>query len=295
MKAVLECRLPELKPLRTGKVRELFDLGDSVLMVATDRISAFDVIMANGVPRKGEVLTQLSAFWFDKLKHIVPSHLISVDDAVIAEKIGVRDPDLAGRSTLARTAEPIEMECVVRGYIAGSLFKDYRREGANVHGFGLPEGLHDGDRLPEPIFSPATKAKSGHDENISRAEAADLVGAELAKRLEEISIQLYLEASRHAESCGLILADTKFEFGLADGELLWIDEAFTPDSSRYWEASTWSPGGPQPSFDKQYVRDYLETINWDKTPPGPELPEGVVMNTQAKYLEAFRRITGADL
>lgn len=294
MTALLGTNLPTLGSPKVGKVREVYDLGDELLIVATDRISAFDVIMANGIPDKGRVLNQMSAFWFDKLKEICPSHIVSTDDAVIADRIGTLDPALAGRCTIGRKAQPLAIECVARGYIAGSLYKEYR-SGENVYGIDFPEGLLDGSELPEPIFTPATKAEEGHDENINFARAADIVGKENAELAREWTLKLFSEAQKHAATAGLILADTKFEFGLTEDGLIWIDEALTPDSSRYWEAKDWKPGGAQPSFDKQYVRDYLESINFNKQPPGPTLPDDVVMNTRAKYLEAYRRVTGRDL
>lgn len=275
-----------------GKVREAYDLGDRILMVTTDRISAFDVVMANGIPDKGRILNQMSAFWFNKFSDLVPHHMISVDDRDVAEIVGGFDSELRGRCMISRKAKPLTIECVARGYIAGSLFKEYRKDGGTVHGLDLPDGLHDGSRLPEPIFTPATKAEEGHDENISFTQAIDLVGKEVAELAREWTLKIFNLASEHAEKAGLILADTKFEFGLTDDGLIWIDEALSPDSSRYWEANLYKPGGVQPSFDKQYVRDYLETIDWNKQPPGPELPDNVVMSTRAKYVEAFERITG---
>ena len=294
MTALLGTNLPSLGSPRRGKVRENYDLGDELLIIATDRISAFDVIMANGIPDKGRMLNLMSAFWFEKLRDICPSHFVTTDDEEIADRIGETHPDLAGRCTIGRKAKPLAIECVARGYIAGSLFKEYR-SGENVYGIDFPEGLLDGSELPEPIFTPATKAEEGHDENINFARAADIVGKETAELAREWTLKLFSEAQKHAATAGLILADTKFEFGLTDDGLIWIDEALTPDSSRYWEAKDWKPGGAQPSFDKQYVRDYLETINFNKQPPGPTLPEDVVQNTRAKYLEAYRRVTGRDL
>jgi phosphoribosylaminoimidazole-succinocarboxamide synthase len=292
MAALLTTNLSGLGEPRKGKVREAYDLGDRILMITTDRISAFDVIMANGIPDKGRILNQISAFWFNHFEGVVPHHMISVADNDVAEIVGGFDSELRGRCMISRKAKPLTIECVARGYIAGSLFKEYRKDGGTVHGLDLPDGLHDGSRLPEPIFTPATKAEEGHDENISFAQSADLVGHEVATLAREWTLKLFQMASDHAEKAGLILADTKFEFGLTDDGLIWIDEALSPDSSRYWEASLYKPGGAQPSFDKQYVRDYLETLEWNKQPPGPELPEGVVMNTRAKYVEAFERITG---
>ena len=295
MPVLLETSLPGLPTPRRGKVREVYDLGENLLIVSSDRISAFDVIMANGIPDKGRVLNQMSAFWFDRLNDVCPNHIISVDDQVIADALGNTFDSLKGRSVLARKAKPLTIECVARGYIAGSLFKEYRKSGGNIHGLDLPDGLLDGSKLNEPIFTPATKAEEGHDENISFAEAADRVGTEVANQVRDWTLTLYAQARDYAAEKGLILADTKFEFGLTDDGIIWIDEALSPDSSRYWEASGYAPGGAQPSFDKQYVRDYLETLNWNKQPPGPELPPDVVQNTRLKYLEAFERITGKPL
>lgn len=294
MEALLTTDLSFLGAPRRGKVRELYDLGDLVLLVATDRISAFDVVMANGIPDKGRILNQMSAYWFERFADVCPNHVVASDDAAIAARIGQARPELAGRCTLARKAQPLTIECVARGYLVGSLWKEYRSVG-DRHDLGLPEGLVEAGRLAEPIFSPATKAESGHDENISFAQACDRVGREVADTVRDWTLTLYTRARGEAETKGLILADTKFEFGLTDDGLLWIDEALTPDSSRFWDATAYRPGGPQPSYDKQFVRDYLETLNWDKTPPGPILPEIVVAKTRAKYLEAFTRLTGRVL
>lgn len=291
MPALLETALPNLPPPRKGKVREVYDLGDCLLIVATDRISAFDVVMANGIPDKGRILTGLSAFWFHRLGGVAPHHVLSTDDAEIAKRVGAID-SLKGRSMLARKAKPLAIECVARGYITGSLFKEYRTQGGGVHGLTLPDGLVDADRLPEPIFTPATKAEEGHDENLSFAQACDIVGRETAETVRDWTLKLYAQAAEYAATKGLILADTKFEFGETEDGLIWIDEALTPDSSRYWDAGLYHPGGPQPSYDKQFVRDYLETIRWDKRPPGPTLPEDVVAKTRAKYVEAYERLTG---
>lgn len=294
MPALLETRLPGLPRPKRGKVREVYDLGDVLLIVATDRISAFDVVMANGVPDKGRILNQMSAFWFRRFADLCPNHLVSVDDEAIADRIGPAWSEaLAGRCALVRPAQVLPVECVARGYLTGSLYKEYLDRGPDVHGLDLPRGLRDGDRLPEPLFSPATKATEGHDENISMDRMAAIVGHETADRLRNLTLGIYARAATHAEERGLILADTKFEFGWVDGELTWIDEALTPDSSRFWEKARWRPGGPQPSYDKQFVRDYLESIRWDKRPPGPTLPEDVVKRTREKYAEAFSRITGA--
>jgi phosphoribosylaminoimidazole-succinocarboxamide synthase len=263
----------------SGKVRELYALDDErLLLVASDRISTFDVVLPTEIPDKGRVLTGLSGFWFTRTSHIVPNHLLALRDD--------------GRSTECRRLEMLPLECVVRGYITGSGWKDYVATG-EVCGHVLPEGLRESERLPEPIFTPSTKAQTGHDENISRDEAAELVGRERFEDVESIALGLYRFAAAHAESRGIILADTKFELGVdGDGALVLADEAFTPDSSRFWPADQYAPGAPQPSFDKQYVRDYCESVGWDKTYPGPELPEHVVVETRAKYVEAFGRLTG---
>lgn len=292
--------LAELKFLRSGKVRDIYDVDeDHLLIVATDRISAFDCVLPNAIPHKGQVLTQLSRFWFERFAGVVPNHLVTTDvERFPAELQQTLSPqskaDLAGRSMLARKAEVVSFECVVRGYLAGSGWKEYQQTGA-VCGHKLPEGLVESAKLPEPIFTPATKAEHGHDINVSIAEMAAVVGEELTKQLEAISLKIYCEAAKYAESCGIIICDTKFEFGLRDGQIVWVDEALTPDSSRFWPLLAYSPGKSQASFDKQFVRDYLETLDWDKRPPAPTLPDEVVAATSAKYLEAFRLITGQDL
>jgi len=273
-----------------GKVRDTYDLGGGeLLMIATDRISAFDVVLPTPIPDKGRVLTQLSAFWFGRTGSIVRNHL--APSPVIPAALRAGQPDLLDRAMRVVRADPIPIECVVRGYLSGSGWKDYRQTGG-IAGEKLPAGLRESDRLPEPIFTPATKAMTGHDENISRRALSDRVGSALASRLERLSLSLYREAAAHAESRGLILADTKLEFGWYGGELLLIDELFTPDSSRYWELEPYRPGGAQPSYDKQFVRDYLETLGWDKRPPGPALPDEVVEGTRARYLRALERLTG---
>ncbi len=303
-KTLMETNLP-LPNRRQGKVRDIYDTtlrnGDAgVLIVATDRISAFDVVMANGVPGKGIVLTQLAKFWFDRIGRSLPHHLISTDVADIDGVSDAQRRQLAGRVMLCRRTEVIPIECVARGYLAGSGYKDYAATGA-VCGIALPAGLRNGDALPEPLFTPSTKAASGHDENISFDEGADLIGVDLMSWLEETTLALYADARAYAADRGIILADTKFEFGRtpASSRPLLIDEIFTPDSSRFWPADDWRPGAEQPSFDKQYVRNFLETLvadgRWDKSPPGPVLPNEVVANTLARYLEAFRRLTGRSL
>lgn len=295
MPELLHTAIQGFPPPRRGKVREVYDLGEDLLIVASDRISAFDVIMANGIPGKGIILNKMSAFWFAKFADVCPNHVLSTDDAVIAERIGRSQPELVGRTTLARKARPLPIECVARGYIAGSLFKEYRAAGGHILGLNLPDGLVDSSQLPEPIFTPATKATEGHDENISFERASDLVGKEVAELAKSLTLEIFKRAQAHAADAGLILADTKFEFGLTDEGLIWIDEALTPDSSRFWEASQYEPGHAQPSYDKQFLRDYLETLDWDKRPPGPTLPEDIVHSTRAKYLEAYQRLTGASL
>lgn len=275
-----------------GKVRDLYDVGDSLLIVATDRLSAFDVVLPTPIPDKGRVLTQLSMFWFDKLHDVIPNHVISATEFPAA--LTPHKSILEGRAMLCRKTEPIPIECVVRGYLAGSGWKDYQKTGA-VCGVALPAGMRESEILPEPIFTPATKATTGHDENISLVETAARIGWSLAERLKEVSLELYRRAAAYAEPRGIILADTKFEFGLTGNELLWIDEALTPDSSRFWPAAGYQPGQAQPSFDKQYVRDYLEQIGWNKQEPGPALPPEVVAQTRAKYREAYQRVTGNEL
>ncbi len=292
---LIESALSGVPRLRQGKVRDLYGVGDDVLIVATDRISAFDYVLGSGIPDKGRVLTQLSAFWFARTAGIVANHLITADAAAFPPVLAADADALRGRAMLVRRTRPLPVECVARGYLSGSGWKDYLATGA-VCGHALPAGLRESDRLPAPLFTPATKADSGHDINISEAEAAAVVGADLLARCKTITMALYAAGAAHAATCGILLADTKFEFGLTDaGELLLIDEAMTPDSSRYWPADQYAPGGPQPSFDKQYVRDYLESIRWNKQPPVPTLPDDVVRRTRAKYLEAFERLTGRAL
>ena len=287
-----ETQFAGLTPSARGKVRDIYDLDDKLLIVATDRLSAFDVILPTPIPDKGRVLTQLSLFWFDLLKDGIPNHLLSAKD--FPAPFDAYREELAGRSMVVRKTQPLPLECVVRGYVSGSGWKDYVATG-KICGIALPDGLKESERLPEPIFTPSTKAAAGHDENISFEQVISLVGEELAKRVRAVSIELYQRAAAYAKPRGILLADTKFEFGLLDGQLMWIDEALTPDSSRFWPAAQYRPGGPQPSFDKQFVRDYLERIRWPKTPPGPELPVEVVTATRDKYLEAFRILTGHAL
>ena len=292
--ALLETSLDGRKLWRKGKVRDVYDLDDRLLIVTTDRISAFDVVLPNGIPYKGAVLTQLSLFWFDRLKDAVASHVLTGDAARLPSELEAYSRELAGRSMVVRKTEPLPVECVVRGYLVGSGWKDYERTGA-VCGIRLPRGLREADRLDPPLFTPSTKAEEDHDENISFSEVEKLVGANRARQLSDKSIELYSRARDHAIGRGIILADTKFEFGMAQDELIWIDEALTPDSSRFWPADSYRPGSPQQSFDKQFVRDYLESVGWDKTPPGPELPAEVIEKTSEKYREAFARLTGREI
>jgi phosphoribosylaminoimidazole-succinocarboxamide synthase len=297
MRVVRETNFAGISPAARGKVRDVYDLGDKLLIVASDRLSAFDVVLPTGIPDKGRVLTQLSLFWFDRLNDVIPNHVLSASE--FPAPFDDYREELAGRSMVVRKTRPLPIECVVRGYVSGSGWKDYRATG-KICGIALPPGLRESDRLPQPIFTPATKATSGHDENISFDQAADLIGRELAERVRSVSIEIYQRAAKYAEPRDILLADTKFEFGLlknsAGGDdLIWIDEALTPDSSRFWPAAQYQPGGPQPSFDKQFVRDYLERIQWPKTPPGPELPPDVVAATRAKYREAYRILVGHEL
>lgn len=294
MPELLHTALTGFPPPRKGKVREVYDLGEELLIVATDRLSAFDVIMANGIPDKGAILNQMSAFWFGELAGLTQNHMISIDEAVIADRVGGQHPELKGRSMLSKKAKPLAIECVARAYISGSLLKEYKAQGGSVHGLSLPPGLVESSKLPEPIFTPATKAETGHDENISFAEAANIVGMETAIFVRDKTMAIFEAAVKIAAGAGLILADTKFEFGETADGVIWIDEALTPDSSRYWEASMYEPGHPQPSFDKQFVRDYLEMIGFNKQPPGPELPADIIAKTREKYLEAYRRITKSE-
>lgn len=282
-----------LQVFRRGKVRDTFELDDgSLLMVASDRISAFDVVLPTPIPDKGTVLTQMSRWWFERTRDVIPNHLLPDDPDSLPEAVDWTV--WAPRSMRARKAERIDIECVVRGYLAGSGWKEYARHGTLAEE-PLPPGLRESSRLPELRFTPAAKNDDGHDQNISRAALADTVGSELAGRLEEVSLQLFAHAGQVCERAGILLCDTKFEFGLIDGHLVLIDEVFTPDSSRLWERSEWREGSSTPSFDKQYVRDFLETLAWDKTPPGPELPEPVVAETRERYLEAARRVCGIEL
>ena len=291
---VLSLDFAGIPKLKSGKVREVFDLGDRLLFVATDRISAFDCIMPNGIPRKGEVLTQISYFWFAQTADFQPNHLLSRSDDPLPAALQPYAAQLAGRYMIVKKARPLAIECVVRGYLAGSGWKEYR-ERQTVCGIRLPAGLQKSSELPEPIFTPAIKAETGHDENISFERAAELIGTGVAEQARDASLRIYQTAREYARKRGIIIADTKFEFGHFEGKLLLIDEALTPDSSRFWPADQYAPGRAQPSYDKQFVRDYLETLTWNKTPPAPALPPEVVAKTTAKYLEAYERLTGHPL
>jgi len=292
MRVLSETHFAGLLPAARGKVRDIYDLGGQLLIVATDRLSAFDVILPTPIPDKGRVLTQLSLFWFQLLRDVIPNHVLSAIE--FPPPFDKFKDELTGRSMIVRKTQPLPIECVARGYVSGSGWKDYRTTG-KICGLQLPAGLRESDRLPEPIFTPATKAATGHDENISFEYAVSLIGKELAEKVRGVSLELYRRAAAYAEPRGVILADTKFEFGLLNNQLIWIDEALTPDSSRFWSAAQYSPGGPQASFDKQFVRDYLERMQWPKTPPGPELPPEVVEATRGKYREAYRILAGREL
>jgi phosphoribosylaminoimidazole-succinocarboxamide synthase len=288
--------LPGINKISSGKVREIFELDGKLLLVATDRLSAFDVIMPNPIPFKGTVLTQMAFFWFKHItsESIVKHHLISVDVDDFPSQLKPYRDQLKGRTSLVTQCKPLPIECVVRGYLAGSGWKEYQ-ESEEICGIPLPSGLTESDQLPEPIFTPATKAESGHDENISYERAAEIVGQDLASRVRDLSLAIYSSASEYARTKGIIICDTKFEFGLVGDELILIDEVLTPDSSRFWPMDLYEPGRVQASYDKQYVRDYLETLDWDKTPPGPELPSDVIEATSKRYLEAYQKLTGSEL
>jgi phosphoribosylaminoimidazole-succinocarboxamide synthase len=296
---LLETSLAGLTLHRRGKVRDVYEVGSDLLIVTTDRISAFDYVLGSGIPDKGKVLTQLSAFWFERMGDLVPHHLLATDVTRFPEPLRSHTALLEGRSMLVRRTEPVPVECVARGYLSGSGWKEYQQSGS-VCGIALPAGLSESDRLPEPIFTPATKAESGHDINISEAEAARLVGAPLIARLKALTLEIYRRGAVLAESKGIIVADTKFEFGLVGGgdpatDVVLIDEVLTPDSSRFWPSAEYEPGHGQPSFDKQFVRDYLEMIRWNKQPPVPSLPDDVVLRTREKYVEAYRLLSGREL
>jgi phosphoribosylaminoimidazole-succinocarboxamide synthase len=291
---LLETNFFDLRLRGRGKVRDIYELGDDLLFIATDRISAFDCILGSGIPCKGRVLTQTSLFWFDFLKDLIPSHVVTADLRKYPSRLAMLNTFLDGRSMIVKKAKMVEVECVARGYLSGSAWKEYQALGA-VCGIKLPLGLRESERLPEPIFTPATKAQTGHDENVSFEQIASQIGTDLAARLRDLTLTIYSRAAAYAGERGLILADTKFEFGFIGDELVLADEALTPDSSRYWPADGYAPGGPQPSFDKQYVRDYLETLHWNKRPPAPKLPAEVIGKTSEKYQEAYRRLTGKAL
>jgi len=291
---ILQLDLPGIKKVRSGKVREVFDLGDAFLLVATDRISAFDCVMPNGIPRKGEVLTQVSHFWFEKFSSLVPNHLLAKSNDPLPKNLQPFADKLARRSMIVKKAQPLAIECIVRGYLSGSGWKEYKKL-QTVCGIQLPAGLAESAELPEPIFTPSTKAESGHDENISFDEACQIVGKEIATQARDLSLKIYKAGRDYARQRGIIIADTKFEFGIYEGKLILIDEVLTPDSSRFWPANEYKPGKGQPSFDKQFVRDYLETLDWNKQPPAPALPKEVVEKTTEKYLEAFEKLTGKKL
>jgi phosphoribosylaminoimidazole-succinocarboxamide synthase len=291
---LLETSLPGI-PLRgRGKVRDIYEIGPDLLIVASDRISAFDYVLSPGIPRKGEVLNKISLFWFDFLRDMVPNHVITADVDAYPAELRPFKAQLAGRSVLVRRADMVQVECVARGYLSGSGWKEYRQTGA-VCGIPLPSGLRESDRLPEPIFTPATKADTGHDENIPFRRVVDFVGADVAARLRDLTLAIYRKAAEYAETRGIIVADTKFEFGFVDGQMVIADEVLTPDSSRFWPRDHYQPGGPQPSYDKQFVRDYLESIRWNKQPPAPVLPDEVVQRTSDKYVEAYRLLTGREM
>ena len=293
---VLQLELPGVKKIKSGKVREIFDLGDRLLFVASDRISAFDVVMPNGIPRKGEVLTQISYFWFGQTESFQPNHLVSKPGDPLPANLQASADKIGRRYMIVKKCKPLAIECIVRGYLAGSGWKEYQKT-QTVCGIKLPGGLKESSELPEPLFTPSTKAESGHDENISFEQAKKIAGDDIAEQARAASLKIYNFARDYARKRGIIIADTKFEFGIDDatGKLVLIDEVLTPDSSRFWPADQYAPGKSQPSFDKQFVRDYLETLDWDKTPPGPILPDDVVSKTTAKYLDAYERLTGKKL
>jgi phosphoribosylaminoimidazole-succinocarboxamide synthase len=294
MNVIYQTDLPGVKLHGRGKVRDIYDVGEHFLIIATDRLSAFDVVLPTPIPNKGKVLNQMSAFWFDHFKNVVPNHVVStrVDD--YPKNLHPFREQLDGRSMLVKKAKVFPLECVARGFLTGSGLKDYNKTGS-VCGVRLPAGLRESDRLPQPIFTPSTKAETGHDENISEEQAAKIVGADVVAKLKELTLSLFSRGVEYASTRGIIICDTKFEFGLIDGKIAIVDEMLTPDSSRFWPADQYVAGRPQPSFDKQFVRDYLEKIGWNKQPPAPELPDDIVEATGAKYVEALRRVTGRDL
>jgi phosphoribosylaminoimidazole-succinocarboxamide synthase len=291
---VTYAELPDIKRVVQGKVRDIFEVGEQLLIVVTDRLSAFDVVLPDPIPDKGKVLTQLSKFWFDRFRELVPNHVVEADVVKFPASLAPYGEQLEGRAMLVHRAKPLPVECVVRGYLAGSGWNDYQKTGA-VCGIRLPAGMKQAEKLPEPIFTPSTKATAGHDENITQEQAAALVGAEVAREITEVSLSIYRRAADYALGRGIIIADTKFEFGLFNGKLMWIDEALTPDSSRFWSVAEYKVGMSPPSFDKQFVRDYLLSIKWDKTPPAPHLPAEVIRGTSDRYREAYRLMTGSEL
>lgn len=291
---VLETKIPELKLFKRGKVRDVYEIEDKLLVIATDRISAFDVVFPNAIPNKGKILNQISAFWFKYLEDIIPNHLITTDVGRMPPILHKYRQILEGRSMLVQKTQPLPIEAVVRGYLAGSGLKEYKKKGS-ICGIKLPENLQESSKLPEPIFTPSTKVETGHDENISEEKASEIVGEDTFKKAKEFSLTIYKKIADYALSCGIIFADTKFEFGLYNNEIILIDEVGTPDSSRFWSLKDYQPGKPQPSFDKQYVRDYLESIGWEKKPPAPILPDEIVTGTSAKYLEAYNLLVGENI
>lgn len=295
VKAMRETDFSNIKLLKRGKVRDIYDLGDKLLMVASDRMSAFDVVMPDSIPEKGKILTQISLFWFDIMKPLIQNHVISSDVNEYPAECRKYSEELDGRSMLVKKAEPLPIECVIRGYLSGSGWSSYQEQGG-VCGIRLPKGLKESDKLPEPLFTPSTKEEVGtHDINIDFDETVKRIGKKLAEKVKELSIEIYIRGSKLAAEKGIIIADTKFEFGLIGKDVIIIDEVLTPDSSRFWPKDSYKPGGPQLSFDKQYLRDYLTSIKWDRKPPAPSLPKDVIENTRSKYMEALKRLTGAEL
>ncbi|MFA5349808.1 MAG: phosphoribosylaminoimidazolesuccinocarboxamide synthase [Candidatus Omnitrophota bacterium] len=291
---LLKTEFSDLKLFRRGKVRDVYDLGDKLLIVSTDRISCFDVVLPSGIPCKGKVLTSISVFWFDFIRDVIENHLITVDVEEYPPELKKYKNDLAGRSMLVLKTKPLPVECVVRGYLSGSGWKEYKRK-QSICGINLPAGLRESDKLPEVIFTPSTKADVGHDENVNQDYVEGLVGWDIAGKLKKASMEIYNRASDYALQRGIIIADTKFEFGIYDNRIIIIDEVLTPDSSRFWPVEGYRPGQPQLSFDKQFVRDYLETLEWNKTPPAPALPEGIIARTTGKYLDAYHKLSGKEL
>ncbi|MFA5093503.1 MAG: phosphoribosylaminoimidazolesuccinocarboxamide synthase [Candidatus Omnitrophota bacterium] len=293
-KVLLKTNFPDLKLFRRGKVRDVYDLEDKLLIVSTDRISCFDVVLPNGIPDKGTILTSISKFWFDYIKEIIGHHLITTDINKYPENLKKYKSDLESRSMLVLKTKPLPVECIVRGYLSGSGWKEYQDK-QSVCGINLPKGLKESDKLPEVIFTPSTKADLGHDQNVNQRYVEDLVGVDIANQLRKVSIDVYNRASKYALKKGIIIADTKFEFGIHNGKMIIIDEVLTPDSSRFWPLDEYQPGKTQPSFDKQFVRDYLETLDWNKTPPGPNLPDEIIDKTREKYLDAYQKLTSSSL